>query len=142
MPVGPGLAAYGDYGAVRGPIEEETLPSGVPHGDTGQDIARLTDPTLTAVIVASDERPGRLDELTELVVARQLVIPRTTLTAVSRDEFADWSRTALADTDKRAGISRQRENDTHHRQLSSVTSRDGAPAWRSGAFRRVRGYRS
>jgi hypothetical protein len=36
----------------------------------------------------------------------------------------------------------ERENDTHHRQLSSATSRGGAPAWRSGVFRRVRGYRS
>jgi hypothetical protein len=82
------------------PIEEETFPSGVLHGDTAQDITRLTDPTLTAVIVARDERPGWLDELAELVVTQRLVIPRTTLTAVSRDEFADWSRTALADTDR------------------------------------------
>ncbi|MFJ5779051.1 hypothetical protein [Streptomyces sp. NPDC093094] len=36
----------------------------------------------------------------------------------------------------------ERENDTHHRQLSSAASRDGASmAWRSGAFGRVRGHR-
>ncbi|MFE7547217.1 DUF1826 domain-containing protein [Streptomyces gardneri] len=81
------------------PIDEESFPGGVLRGDTARDIARLTDPGLTAVIVTPGERPGWLDELAELVVSRRLVITRTTLTAVSRDEFADWSRTALAATD-------------------------------------------
>lgn len=76
----------------------DTFPSGVLHGSTVGDIARLTDPGLTAVIVAREERPGWLDELAELVVTRRLVIARTTLTAVSLDDFARWSRTALADT--------------------------------------------
>ncbi|MEU3689965.1 DUF1826 domain-containing protein [Streptomyces narbonensis] len=78
----------------------ETFPPDVLHGDTARDIARLTDPGLTAVIVTPGERPDWLDELAELVVSRRLVITRTALTAVSRDEFADWSRTALADTDR------------------------------------------
>ncbi|MFF8836962.1 DUF1826 domain-containing protein [Streptomyces sp. NPDC015130] len=82
------------------PIDEESFPGGVLHGDTARDIARLTDPGLTAVVLARRERPGWLDELAELVVSRRLVIPRTTLAAVSPDEFADWSRTALAGTDR------------------------------------------
>ncbi|MGW5423488.1 DUF1826 domain-containing protein [Streptomyces sp. NPDC003943] len=81
------------------PIDEETFPSGVLRGETAQDIARLSDPGPTAVILARGERPCWLDELAELVVARRLVIARTTLAAVSRDEFADWARTALARTD-------------------------------------------
>ncbi|MEV6330539.1 DUF1826 domain-containing protein [Streptomyces sp. NPDC051909] len=82
------------------PIDEETFPGGVLHGGTARDIARLTDPGLAAVILAPPERPDWLAELAELVVSRRLVIARTTLTAVSRDEFADWSRTALADADR------------------------------------------
>ncbi|MFD6986310.1 DUF1826 domain-containing protein, partial [Streptomyces sp. NPDC059956] len=76
----------------------EMFPAGVLHGSTARDVARLTDPGLSAVIVARDEHPHWLDELANLVVTQQLVIPRTTLNAVSLDVFARWSRTALADT--------------------------------------------
>ncbi|WP_063785730.1 hypothetical protein [Streptomyces venezuelae] len=53
------------------PTDEESFPGGVLRGDTTRDIARLTDPGLTAVIVAPGERPGWLDELAELVVSRK-----------------------------------------------------------------------
>lgn len=78
----------------------ETFPSGVLHGSTARDIARLTDPGLTAVIVPREAHADWLDELAELVVTRRLVIARTTLSAASLDDFAHWSRTALADTAK------------------------------------------
>ncbi|MFF0753108.1 DUF1826 domain-containing protein [Streptomyces sp. NPDC004267] len=80
-------------------IDEETFPSGVLRGDTTRDIARLTDPGVTAVVLRPGQRPGWLDELAALVVERRLVVARTTLAAVSREEFADWARTALAGTD-------------------------------------------
>ncbi|MDQ0808567.1 hypothetical protein QFZ63_000281 [Streptomyces sp. B3I7] len=76
----------------------DTFPSGVLHGSTARDIARLTNPGPTAVIVPREEHAGWLDELAELVVTRRLVIARTTLTAVSLDDFARWFRAALADT--------------------------------------------
>ncbi|MFF6804018.1 hypothetical protein [Streptomyces sp. NPDC012616] len=78
----------------------ETFPSGVLHGSTARDIARLTDAGLTAVIVPPEAHADWLDELAELVVTRRLVIARTTLPAASLDDFAHWSHTALADTAK------------------------------------------
>ncbi|MET9886495.1 hypothetical protein ABZZ20_25825 [Streptomyces sp. NPDC006430] len=71
---------------------------GVLHGATADDIARLAnDAGLSAVVVPDGRRAPWLHELAELVVGGRLVIPRTTLASVTRDEFTDWAHTAVAD---------------------------------------------
>ncbi|MEU2402611.1 hypothetical protein ABZ767_31125 [Streptomyces pseudogriseolus] len=72
-------------------------------GRAPDDIARLADPALTAVIVRLPERPPWLDELEQAVVAGKLLVERTTLESVSLDDFASWARDALADAP--AGVS-------------------------------------
>ncbi|MFI1153952.1 hypothetical protein [Streptomyces sp. NPDC020817] len=74
-----------------------TAVAGVLHGVTAADAARLAaDPALSAVIVPDGRREPWLQELAELVAGERLVIPRTTLSSVTPDEFTGWAHTALA----------------------------------------------
>ncbi|MFI5666358.1 hypothetical protein [Streptomyces sp. NPDC051704] len=76
-----------------------TAVAGVLHGATAADAARLTaDTALSAVIVPDGRREPWLEELAELVAGERLVIPRTTLSSVTPDEFTGWAHTALAGT--------------------------------------------
>ncbi|MFJ2102873.1 hypothetical protein ACIOHR_37610 [Streptomyces anulatus] len=56
----------------------------------------LSDPALSAVVVAEAGSPAWLGALDALVVTRRLVIPRTTLTSATPDDVARWAHTTLA----------------------------------------------
>ncbi|WP_329312475.1 DUF1826 domain-containing protein [Streptomyces sp. NBC_01278] len=79
------------------PDSRNTAVAGVLHGATADDVARFADdPSLSAVFVPDGRPEAWLRGLAELVVGGRLVIPRTTLASVTRDEFTDWAHTALA----------------------------------------------
>ncbi|MGW3448809.1 DUF1826 domain-containing protein [Streptomyces sp. NPDC001076] len=58
----------------------------------------MADPGVCAVVLSPGDSAQWTAELADLVTAERLVIPRTTLTAVSLEEFTRWARAAAAGT--------------------------------------------